>query len=101
LPKGIQAELLDISRSSLYYEPRPVKQEVIVVMDKIDEVYTAHPFYGSRRIAKEIGINRKQVQRLMREMGIEALYPKLNLSKRNLQHKIYPYLLKGVTDHTQ
>lgn len=97
MPKGIQAELLDISRSSLYYEPRPVKQEVIVVMDKIDEVYTAHPFYGSRRIAKEIGINRKQVQRLMREMGIEALYPKLNLSKRNLQHKIYPYLLKGVT----
>ncbi len=66
-------------------------------MDKIDEVYTAHPYYGSRRIAKDVGINRKQAQRLMREMGIAALYPKPNLSKRNLQHKIYPYLLKGVT----
>lgn len=97
LPKGIQAELLDISRSSLYYQPKPVKQEIVVVMDKIDEVYTAHPFYGSRRIAKEVGINRKQAQRLMREMGIAALYPKPNLSKRNFQHKIYPYLLKGVT----
>jgi putative transposase len=97
LPKGIQAELLDISRSSLYYQPRQVKQEIVVVMDKIDEVYTAHPFYGSRRIAKEVGINRKQAQRLMREMGIAALYPKPNLSKRDFQHNIYPYLLKGVT----
>jgi putative transposase len=66
-------------------------------MNKIDETYTAHPFYGSRRIAKEIGINRKQAQRLMREMGIAALYPKPNLSKPNQMHKIYPYLLKGVT----
>jgi len=66
-------------------------------MNKIDEVYTTHPFYGSRRISKEIGINRKQAQRLMREIGIAALYPKPNLSKRNPMHTIYPYLLKGVT----
>ncbi len=97
LPKGIQAELLDISRSSLYYQPKLVKPETLLIMNKIDEVYTAHPFYGSRRMAKEIGINRKQAQRLMRGMGIECLYPKPNLSKRNFQHKIYPYLLKGVT----
>jgi putative transposase len=97
LPKAVQAELLDISRSSLYYQPKPVKPEILFVMNRIDDVYTAHPFYGSRRIAKEIGINRKQAQRLMREMGIEALYPKPNLSKPNPMHKIYPYLLKGVT----
>lgn len=66
-------------------------------MNKIDQIYTDHPFYGSRRIAKDLGINRKQVQRLMRKMGIEALYPKPNLSKPNLMHKIYPYLLKGVS----
>jgi putative transposase len=66
-------------------------------MNNIDKVYTAHPFYGSRRIAKEIGINRKQAQRLMRIMGIEALYPKPNLSKCNPMHKIYPYLLKGIS----
>jgi putative transposase len=61
------------------------------------KVYTAHPFYGSRRIAKEVDINRKQAQRLMRILGIEALYPKPNLSKRNPMHTVYPYLLKGIT----
>ncbi len=65
-------------------------------MNRIDEVYTAHPFYGSRRMAKEVGVNRKQAQRLMREMGYEALYPKPNLSKPDKQHMFYPYLLKGV-----
>ena len=66
-------------------------------MNAIDRVYTNHPFYGSRRIAKDIGVNRKQVQRLMRTMGIEALYPKPNFSQRNPMHTVYPYLLKGVT----
>lgn len=97
LPLGVQTELLGISRSSLYYQPRPVSPETLIVMNTIDRVYTDHPFYGSRRIAKEIGINRKQAQRLMREMGIEALYPKPNLSAHNPMHSVYPYLLKGVT----
>jgi len=65
LPKGIQAELMDISRSSLYYQPRLVKPGVLLIMNRIDEEYTAHPFYGSRRMAKERGINRKQARRLM------------------------------------
>ncbi len=97
MPLGIQAGLLDISRSSLYYQPKEVKPEVLLIMNKIDQIYTAHPFYGSRRIAREIGVNRKGVQRLMREMGIEALYPKQNLNKRNPMHTVYPYLLKGVS----
>ena len=62
LPLGIQAELLGISRHSLYYQPRPVQPGTVLIMNKIDEEYTAHPFYGSRRIAKEIGINRKQAR---------------------------------------
>lgn len=97
LPLGIQAGLLGISRRSLYYRPRPVASETLIVMNAIDRVYTDHPFYGSRRIAKDIGINRKQAQRLMRVMCIEALYPKPNLSVHNSMHTIYPYLLKGVS----
>lgn len=100
LPLGVQAELLGISRSSLYYEPQPVSAKTLLVMNRIDEVYTAHPFFGSRRIAHEIGVNRKQIQLLMRKMGLEAIYPKPNLSKNANQHPVYPYLLRGVTaDH--
>jgi putative transposase len=97
LPKGIQTDLLGISRSSLYYEPQPVSLATLTVMNGIDRTYTAHPFYGSRRIAKDLGVNRKQIQRLMREMGYEAIYPKPNLSKNTLPHPIYPYLLRGIT----
>lgn len=84
LPLGIQAELLGISRNSLYYRPQPVDPETLVIMNAIDELYTKRPFYGSRRIAKDLGYNRKLIQRLMREMGIEAIYQKPNLSKNNL-----------------
>lgn len=96
LPKSIQTDLLGISRSSLYYEPQPVSLKTLVTMNGIDRIYTAHPFYGSRRIAKELGVNRKQIQRLMREMGYEAIYPKPNLSKNTVPHPVYPYLLRGV-----
>jgi len=66
-------------------------------MHAIDELYTKRPFYGSRRIAKDLEVNRKRVQRLMREMGIEAIYQKPNLSIPHPDHRIYPYLLRGVT----
>ncbi len=100
LPKGIQAGLLGISRNSLYYRPQPVDPETLAVMNRIDELYTKRPFYGSRRIAKDLGYNRKRIQLLMREMGIEAIYQKPNLSKNNMPHPVYPYLLKGiVADH--
>lgn len=97
LPKGIQAGLLGISRNSLYYQPQPVDPETLAVMNRIDELYTKRPFYGSRKIAEDLGYNRKRIQRLMREMGIEAIYQKPNLSKNSLPHPVYPYLLKGVT----
>jgi len=65
-------------------------------MNAIDKIYTKYPFYGSRRIGDGIKVNRKRVQRLMRIMGLEAIYPKRRLSFPDKQHQIYPYLLRGV-----
>ena len=97
-----QAELLSISRSSLYYQAEPPTAEEIRLKHCIDEIYTRHPFYGSRRIRAILGrtgwhINRKRVQRCMREMGLVAIFPGPNLSKPAPGHKIYPYLLRNVT----
>ena len=97
-----QCELLGLSRSSLYYEPAGETVENLRLMRRIDEQYTARPFYGSRRMTRwliERGeeVNRKRVQRLMRAMGLEAIYPKPRLSAAGKGHKVYPYLLRGVT----
>ena len=96
-----QCELLGLSRSSLYYEPGGEAAEDLRLMRRIDEQYTARPFYGSRRMTvwlNEQGeeVNRKRVQRLMRVMGLEAIYPKPRLSLAGKGHRIYPYLLRGV-----
>lgn len=95
-----QAELIGISRSSIYYTPVVDAYEE-ELMRLIDEQYTLTPFYGSRKITEALRrqgheVNRKRIQRLMRLMGIEAIYPKPNLSRPHPQNKIYPYLLKGV-----
>jgi putative transposase len=97
-----QAELLSISRRSLYYQPKTPLPEEVAIKHRIDELYTAHPFYGSRKLtvllAEEFGtINRKRVQRYMREMGIAGIVPGPNLSKRASQHRLYPYLLRDIT----
>jgi putative transposase len=96
-----QCELLGLSRSSLYYEPAPETPENLRLMRLIDEQYTACPFYGSRRMTQWLTqrgeeVNRKRVQRLMRTMGLEAIYPRPRLSAAGRGHKIYPYLLRGV-----
>lgn len=96
----MQAELLGIARSTVYYEP-VVDPYDIELMRLIDEQYTMTPFYGSRRITEALKrnghtVNRKRVQRLMKIMGIEAIYPKPNLSKPYPENKIYPYLLRNV-----
>lgn len=101
LPITKQAELLSLNRSSLYYKPVQPSPEDVAMKHRIDTIYTQFPFFGSRKITemlkKEgVNINRKRVQRHMREMGIQAVYPGPNLSKRNLEHRVYPYLLKGV-----
>jgi putative transposase len=92
---------LGVNRSGLYYQPVGESAENLRLMRLIDEEYTRHPFYGSRRMTVWLGeqgheVNRKRVSRLMEVMGIEALYPKPRLSQPGEGHKIYPYLLKGV-----
>ena len=98
-----QSELLDISRSSFYYQPL-IDPEEIRVMNAIDEIYTKRPFYGSRKIMRDLKTDyqiyacRERVQRLMRVMGLEAIYPKKKprTSLSNVQHKKFPYLLRTV-----
>jgi putative transposase len=96
-----QCELLQISKGSLYYKPVGIDPYNLELMDLIDRQYTETPFYGSRKMrawlnSQKHRVNRKRVQRLMRLMGIEAIYPKPNLSRRRQDHKVYPYLLHGV-----
>lgn len=102
LPLSVQAELLSLSRASLYYQPVLPSPEEVALKHRIDEIYTAWPFYGSRRITAHLRregrmINRKAVQRHMREMGIAGIGPGPNLSQRQQAHPIYPYLLRQVT----
>jgi len=102
LPLGVQAALLGVSRSSLYYQPRRPSPEEVALKHRIDEIYTESPFYGSRRVTAVLRregtvLNRKAVQRHMREMGIAGVHPGPNTSKRALEHRVYPYLLRHVT----
>ena len=101
LPIRRQCALLSLARSGVYRLPCPVSDTDLMLMARIDELFTAHPFYGSRRMTLQLRseahqINRKRVQRLMRTMGIVALGPKPNTSKPAPGHKIYPYLLRGL-----
>jgi len=97
-----QCQLLGVCRSGLYYEPVPETAENLRLMRLIDEEYTRHPFLGSRRLAVWLSdhegqeINRKRVQRLMRLMGLEAIYPKPRLSVAGRVQRIFPYLLRDV-----
>ena len=102
LPVTRQCQLLNLNRSSVYYKPMGVSDEDLRLMRLIDEIHLKRPFYGSRRIQDDLqdlghSVNRKKVQRLMRQMGITALYPKANTSRPGKGHKIYPYLLTGLS----
>lgn len=97
-----QCELLDIPRSTFYHVPQPVSEEDLELMRLIDRCHTELPFYGSRRIKgwlkdEGITVNRKRIQRLMRTMGVVAVYPKQKLSQPNAAHRVYPYLLRNLT----
>ena len=101
LPVSRQCELLELPRSTFYHVPKPVTDEELELMQLIDRCHLKYPFYGSRRIRdwledQEQKINRKRIQRLMRTMGLVALYPKRNLSLANQTHKVYPYLLRDL-----
>ena len=92
-----QCELLGLARSTCYYAAASETPENLALMRKIDKQYTQRPFYGSRKIALELGYNRKRIQRLMRVMGLEAIYPKRRTTRPAVGHRIYPYLLRNVT----
>lgn len=91
-----QCELAQLSRASYYRAPATESQENLRLMRDLDRLYTRYPFLGSRKLAIELGVNRKRVQRLMRIMGIEAIYAKPRLSQKHPEHRIFPYLLRGV-----
>src|SRR5450631_3456868 len=101
VPVRRQAELLGLSRSSVYYTPRPLSDRDLLLMRRIDELHLELPFYGSRKIAHRLrreghGVGRRHVATLMRRMGIEALYrrPRTSIPARGAA--IYPYLLSGL-----
>jgi putative transposase len=101
LPVKRQAELVGISRGSVYYLPKPMSAADLTLMRVIDELHLEHPFAGARMLrdmleARGFEVGRKHVATLMRRMGIEALYRKPNTSKPHPQHLIYPYLLRGL-----
>ena len=96
-----QCELLDLNRSSIYYNVQPETPCNLLLMRLLDEEYTRHPTKGVVKMVKYLAdlgrdVNHKRVRRLLRLMGLMAIYPKhKNLSKKHPKHKIYPYLLKG------
>jgi len=101
LPIVKQCKILQISRSSAYYKSAPVSDEQTKLMRAIDEIHLEEPYLGSRKIAsilkmRGLAAGRSRVRTLMRKMGVEALYKKPRLSKPHPEHKIYPYLLRGL-----
>jgi putative transposase len=95
-----QAKLLEISRGSVYYRPKPVSEEDLALMRQIDELHLEHPFMGARMLRDQLSrmgfkVGRKHVSTLMKKMGIEALYRKPRTSKKHPEHAVYPYLLRG------
>ena len=101
LPVTAQCRLLKVARSTLYDQAAAVEADDLTLMRRMDELYTMWPFYGSRRMVAALRqdgvvVNRKRVRRLMRLMGLEAIYQKPNTSKGHPDHKVYPYLLRGL-----
>jgi putative transposase len=101
LPVNRQVRLVGIARSSAYYESRPVSEADLKLMRRIDELHLEFPFAGARMLARllrreGIKVGRRHVGTLMKRMGIEALYCKPNTSRRNVKHKVWPYLLRGM-----
>ena len=99
LPLARQAELLNLSRSTLYYKPMPVSAADLVIMRRIDKLHLDYPFAGSRMLrdllrGEGVAVGRERVTTMMRRMNLEALYCKPNTSKSTPGHKIYPYLLR-------
>ena len=97
-----QCVLLGVARSGFYYRPRPESAEELEVLKRLDRIFTDHPVYGSRRLQvalwrEGVSVGRRRIRRLMKKLGLWAVRPKPNTSKRHPGHKVYPYLLRGRT----
>jgi putative transposase len=97
LPVSRQCTLLGIARSSFYYRARPEAAEELDLLKRLDGMFTDHPVYGSRRLQvallrEGVSAGRRRIRRLMRKLGLWAVWPKRNTSKRHPEHKVYPYL---------
>ena len=103
LPISRQTKLLGLARSTAYYQPKPVAESDLALMAAMDRLHLDYPFMGSRALRDILrrtgfpGVGRRHIATLMKKMGIEAIYRKPNTSKRHPGHKIYPYLLRGLT----
>ena len=98
---SLQCRLLGLCRASLYYRPREPDAEALALLRRIDELYTAHPFYGSRQMSRHLvregfAAGRDRVRRLMRKMGLEAIYCRPRCSQPHPGHRVYPYLLRDL-----
>jgi len=96
-----QSDLLGLNRSTVYYEPVQVGEYDLRLMNRTDELFTKYPFFGSRRLMEYLNmdgydVGRDKVRSVMKELGLEAIYPKKSTSIRNQAHRLYPYLLRGV-----
>ena len=96
-----QAQLLNVSRSSVYYRPKPESQEELELLKRLDECFTEHPIYGSRRLQQMLKrdgllVGRRRIRRLMKKLGLWAITPKPDTSRPHPEHKIHPYLLRGL-----
>jgi len=102
VPLRTQADILNLSRSSLYYQPTPPSAAELATKHRIDELYLEFPYYGAHHMAAQLcrdgqSRDRKTARRYMQEMDLIAIYPGPNLSKRQNAHRVYPYLLRDVT----
>ena len=96
-----QCRLLRVSRSSVYHRPKGESAENLALMRRIDKLFLDHPFYGSRQMARHlwregVPVGRHRVRRLIRLMGLQAIYQAPRTTTRHPQHRVYPYLLKGL-----
>lgn len=94
--------MVELNRSTLYYEEKPADIDDIDLLNAIRDIWERYPFYGYRRITKELrstgaNVNRKRIQRLMARCGIQAIYPGPNTSRRNKLHAVHPYLLRDLS----
>lgn len=99
-----QAKLLGISRGSVYYQPRPISEDDLALMRRIDALHLEHPFMGARMLRDQLVredrvVGRARVGTLMKRMGIEAVYRKPKTSKKHPGHAVYPYFLRGMNIH--